>query len=198
MFDLSVSIGPRGVAAFARAATRREAQRTFRRADRIGNQFALNVEDIVRRDFITNRPPHRRKTGELRLVNSFGYRVTGGPDDFPITVELDLRPGANERKIAALNFGWAPFETEGGVFPGGKRVRPAETYTTRTGKTRRRRARIYQGKAARLYPNSKQRNAFGPNDTMPQGPMMDPGFRGKHFMQRAKRRTLADVRAGRV
>lgn len=80
-------------------------------ADRLCVQAAEEMEDevvgIIRDLFIEDRPPHRRKKGRMRLVNSFeGVAVgLGTPNARAV---LRTKPGADTGKIGALNNGSPP------------------------------------------------------------------------------------------
>lgn len=52
------------------------------------------------------RTGNRHKANTTHLANSFTYRVhQPRPGNFPITVELTIKPGVNAKKIAALEYG---------------------------------------------------------------------------------------------
>jgi hypothetical protein len=173
MFEPYVVIDKRNVEQFARRVSARAARQVHRRAERIGERMVDEANAIIAAKFINNRAPHRRK-GELKLINSLGYRVIGSPDEFPISVELALRPRADPRKVGALNYGFGPKPQPRGIFPG------RTPYNVQH------------------WPIRRERNARGRNDTVSKKEITHPGWEGAHFLEGAKRATLRAVRAGQV
>lgn len=78
----------------------------LRKANVLGEAMVKEATDIVRAEFITDRPPHRRRSGDIRLVNAFKYVVDERGND--VVVALTTKRGVADVKIRTLNNGSVP------------------------------------------------------------------------------------------
>jgi hypothetical protein len=80
----------------------------------VGEDAVRRVDQILRKEFNTNRPESRRNpatAGEGRLLGSFSYRISNPGGGAPIT--LKLISSASEVKVNSLNYGSVPHGIDG-------------------------------------------------------------------------------------
>lgn len=157
------------VASFSRleaAARRKAAEAAWKQQERAAQVMLSTVNEAVRRDFVYDRSPHRRKKGTTKLINSFTTRVDGTRGRFPVKAVLTIKPGVNAKKIAALNYG------------------TNKTYTINPRNSPKLRFPKAGGKNAK-WGNPKFLNAYGENNRAVLTVSREP-FDGKHFMEEAR------------
>jgi hypothetical protein len=144
-------------------------------AERLGVMMVDEGTQIIGAEFITDRPPRRRRSSDIRLINALKYEVVESGD--VITSVLTTKRGVNTKKVATMNNGSRAHDI---VPRNGMWLRfPAP----RTGGT---------GRAGAI------RNAYGGAPFTKAKRVRHPGrsrtARGTKFMQRARARALARLR----
>lgn len=92
---------------FAKAAMKKGKAKLAPKIQAIADDAVRRAEAHIADELITDRPSARRHAGTRRLAGSIRVQVIdGGDGTFPFTIKLSSR--ANEKKVAALEFGAAP------------------------------------------------------------------------------------------
>lgn len=176
MIKVNVKITKRELELLENKITKRAAGQAFRKAEQGAAIMEREVLDIIRDEFITDRPANRRKRGTVHLINSFVGVVEGTRGELPVTAVLRAKPGLTEDsliKIRVLEHGSSAHEIPPGenglAFPRGD---PAD-------------------------PVNRGRNAFGVSgDTFwTDKSVVHPGTKPYHFLRRARERAVARLRS---
>jgi hypothetical protein len=166
--------------------TQRAAVRAYNEAVWAARQMEIEVVNILEASpLILDRPPERRKAYATHLVNSFQGRVVGTRGQLPVVAVLGIKPGVNEKKIAALEYGSPSHEISGPnglAFPRRPRGDSPD---------QRVRGGLRSTRAAYGRRTSTGRADLFWTDT----PVIHPGNRGYHFMRDARRRVKRMIRA---
>lgn len=104
MIRVRVTTRPVDRDAFAAVVARRQRQVARAELDALGRDWVDEVERIVAAEYEW-RLGDRHKPG-AHLENSFTHQVDEGPrGGFPMRVALTTKPGVDNAKVAALNYG---------------------------------------------------------------------------------------------
>jgi hypothetical protein len=145
-----------------------------RKAAQLGKMMVDEGTQIIGAEFITDRPPRRRRSSDIRLINALKFEVEESGDK--ITSVLTIKRGVNTKKVATMNNGSRPHD----IVPRNARflVFPAPRGGT--------------GRANAIT------NAYSSGPNVKAKRVRHPGrsrtARGTKFMQRARRRALDRMR----
>lgn len=164
-----------------RRLTDRAAVRAHNVATTAAEIMEEEVVDIVRFYFVNDRPPTRRKSHAIKLVNSFRGFVEGERGQLPVTAVLGIKRGVNEKKVAALEHGSPPHFIVGQpwlAFP---------------------RSVNEEGTLDNLKARDRIRAAYGggrKSKFATQTPIFHPGNIAYNFMKQARDRARQRIRGG--
>lgn len=153
--------------------TDRAAVRAFNEATFAAKVMEEEVVDIVGYYFNNERQGKRHKKGTTHLINSFRGFVRGVRGSLPVNAVLGIKPGVNEKKVAALEYGSPPHEIKGNPWLAFPRDVAEEG--------------ILENEAARR----RIRNALGTgpkSQFATRNPVQHPGNAGYFFMKQARER----------
>lgn len=159
--------------------TDRAAVRAYNVATFAAQAMEEEVVDIVEYYFVNDRPPSRRKTNQTKLINSFRGFVRGTRGELPVDAVLGLKPGANEKKVAALEHGSSPHIIQGDPWLAWPRDVTEE------------------GTLENLPARSRIRNAIGTGPRSffaTRNPVYHPGNAAYGFMAQARQRVRHMIR----
>lgn len=186
---INVTIKNNDLKRLEKSLTDRAAVRAFNVATFAAKQMEVEVVDIVKFYFVTDRTGKRHKKGTTHLVNSFQGKVVGTRGQLPVDAVLGIKRGVNEKKIAALEHGSPPHEIPPGE--GGWLAFPRSVLN-----------RGELGTKSQLARASQIRNAYGAKG--PRGgknmfatpnPVQHPGNLAYHFMAQARQRVRQMLRS---
>lgn len=181
---LNVSIKNADLKRLENRLTDRAAVRAYNVATTAAKIMEEEVVDIVGFYFINDRPGGeggRRKKGTTKLINSFRGFVRGTRGELPVDAVLGLKPGVNEKKVAALEHGSPPHVIQGEpwlFFPRG----PGEEGTLDDFGARQRIIQAY---------GFGRKSGFAT-----QQPIHHPGNVAYRFMAQARERARRRIRGG--
>lgn len=96
--------------AFIRQVRKQAASVTERKMQAIAQDAERRADEIVQKEYVTDRPSERRRPGR-HLLGSFHAEVEWNGQDFPVAVTL--RSSAPMIKVNSLNFGSDPHAIQG-------------------------------------------------------------------------------------
>jgi len=153
--------------------------------ERLGKFMVEEGTSIIKAEFITDRPPHRRRSTGVRLINALTYKITERGDE--VTVALTVKPGISHAKVATLNNGSKAHD----ITPRNARtlIFPLPAGGTRTGRQIGRLRKTAGNPFVNAYSSDRSGRA-----KRVRHPGRSRTARGTRFMQRARDRGLARLR----
>lgn len=176
---IEVTVTGKNIEKLTKRINDRAAIRAWDDANWVALRMEHHVVDIVSREFRNDRADDRRKKGTTKLINSFQGYVIGTRGQVPVHAQLGIKPGVNEKKVAALENG-SPAHW---IDPGEKGWLSFPRDVTDEG--------TLENLAGRI----RSRNAYGRGPKFATNePVFHPGNRAYRFMERARDRARRDLR----